>query len=322
MAISAPMKRLGMLLCSRQMLAMAAGPVATLALLWLLPEQQLKVHLVIDLRAMVLLLAAACGCWVWLHESKDSMREKPNTKPVSSPDDSAKWKAVEALQEQMMLALAEMKAQKIIDDQDAQARQSAEDTERSICQLYKELEGASGVLVHRFRASAIETGEETWSSPLFTACNRLWSIRIGRHSPAATSLYFCIIPHDHKDRLRCWFLFARAPGKGYKEWRVHDWPPELAGHPWGPSVPLEEIEDYKQADGSILLLVHAAGLQAVVGEIHFQNWSKELKNFMADKKTDDFLIRDRHGNNIAWLNSTIEPPAADLFPLVVLQRQE
>lgn len=123
--------------------------------------------------------------------------------------------------------------------------------------------------------------------------------------------------------------------------------------------------------------------QAVVGEIHFQNWSKELKNFMADKKTDDFLIRDRqlewdglcglwrffwikkcqgarhyhgqsnenlsfsvllalviysnwwssswppvllqfgsrHGNNIAWLNSTIEPPAADLFPLVVLQRQ-
>lgn len=33
--------------------------------------------------------------------------------------------------------------------------------------------------------------------------------------------------------------------------------------------------------------------QAVVGEIHFQNWSKELKNFMADKKTDDFLIRDR-----------------------------
>ena len=57
--------------------------------------------------------------------------------------------------------------------------------------------------------------------------------------------YFCIIPHDHKDRLRlskalvgcadrelvkncavgglaerivrCWFLFARAPGKGYKD---------------------------------------------------------------------------------------------------------
>ncbi|OLP74412.1 hypothetical protein AK812_SmicGene46053 [Symbiodinium microadriaticum] len=55
-----------------------------------------------------------------------------------------------------------------------------------------------------------------------------------------------------------------------KEWPVVDWPPELAGHPWGfrtwplifrPCVPLEEVEEYKQADGSICLLVHATGLE-------------------------------------------------------------
>ncbi|CAE7780716.1 Cep104 [Symbiodinium necroappetens] len=73
--------------------------------------------------------------------------------------------------------------------------------------------------------------------------------------------YFCIFPHGHTDRLRCWFLFAKPPGRGYKEWPVVDWPPELAGHPWGPCVPLEEVEEYKQADGSICLLVHATGLE-------------------------------------------------------------
>ncbi|OLP80614.1 hypothetical protein AK812_SmicGene38947 [Symbiodinium microadriaticum] len=50
-----------------------------------------------------------------------------------------------------------------------------------------------------------------------------------------------------------------------EEWPVVDWPPELAGHPWGfrtwPCVPLEEVEEYKQADGSICLLVHATGLE-------------------------------------------------------------
>ena len=101
---------------------------------------------------------------------------------------------------------------------------------------------------------------------------------------------------------------------------MHDWPAELAGHPWGPSVPLEEIEDYKQADGSILLLVHATSLQAVAKEIQFMNWSKELKSFMQGKKMEDYLIRDRHGQNQAWVDYGIEPPAADQFPLVILQR--
>lgn len=302
----------------------AAVPLSAVALL-LLPERQLKVHVLIDLRVTVLLLAAACGFWVWLREVKDPTREKPSTKPVVSFEDvSAEWKAVKALQEEMMLALTEMKAQKIKDDQETQARQFVEDSEKRLGLLYKEFEGASGVLVHRFPAAAIETGEGAWSSPVFMACNRLWSIRLGKHSSTATSLYFCILPHGHKDRLRCWLIFARPPGKGYKEWPVHDWPPELAGHPWGPSVPLEEIEDYKQVDGSILLLVHATGLQAVATEIHFKNWSKELKSFMNGKKTEDYLLRDRHGNNIPWLDSIerIEPPAADNFPLVILHRQE
>eukprot|EP00438_Fugacium_kawagutii_P031866 Skav224119 [mRNA] locus=scaffold2427:240444:241031:- [translate_table: standard] len=194
-----------------------------------------------------------------------------------------------------------------------------EDRERSVDLLYKDFEGASGVLVHRFPASAI-TEEGTWSSPVFSACNRLWSVRIGRHSSKSTSLYFCIVPHGHKDRLRCCFIFARPPGQGCKEWPVHDWPSELAGHPWGPSVPLEEIEEYKQADGSILLLVHAAGLLAVAAEIHFRNWSRELKSFMQGKQMNDYIIRDRHGTNIPWLDTGIEPPAADHFPLVVLHR--
>ena len=28
-------------------------------------------------------------------------------------------------------------------------------------------------------------------------------------------------------------------------------------------------------------------------EIHFKNWSKELKSFMNGKKTEDYLLRDR-----------------------------
>lgn len=127
--------------------------------------------------------------------------------------------------------------------------------------LHQEMLATSGVLVHRFPAAVVESGDATWSTPVFAAFNRLWSIRLGRHSATATSLYFCIFPHGHTDRLRCWFLFAKPPGRGYKEWPVVDWPPELAGHPWGPCVPLEEVEEYKQVDGSICLLVHATGLE-------------------------------------------------------------
>ncbi|CAK9089258.1 unnamed protein product [Durusdinium trenchii] len=327
----------------RARIAIALGPISAALLIWLVPERQLKVHVLVDLRVTVLLLAAACGFWVWLHDTNASEREKATAKPVFSAENAAELKALKALQEDMLAALGEMKVQQMKRDQEDIAQQCAEEREKQIALLYKELEGSSGVLVHRFpemgssqcgkvtrvqssfgywQAAAIETGEGTWSSPIFSACNRLWSIRLGKHSTIAKSLYFCILPHGHKDRLRCWFLFARPPGKGYKEWPVHDWPPELAGHPWGPSVPLEEIEDYKQADGSILLLVHATTLQAVATEIHFKSWSKELKSFMHGKKTEDYLIRDRHGHNIQWHDSTIEPPASDQFPLVILHRQE
>ncbi|CAK9103816.1 unnamed protein product [Durusdinium trenchii] len=245
----------------RARIAIALGPISAALLIWLVPERQLKVHVLVDLRVTVLLLAAACGFWVWLHDTNASEREKATAKPVFSAENAAELKALKALQEDMLAALGEMKVQQMKRDQEDIAQQCAEEREKQIALLYKELEGSSGVLVHRFPAAAIETGEGTWSSPIFSACNRLWSIRLGKHSTIAKSLYFCILPHGHKDRLRCWFLFARPPGKGYKEWPVHDWPPELAGHPWGPSVPLEEIEDYKQADGSILLLVHATTLQ-------------------------------------------------------------
>ena len=80
-----------------------------------------------------------------------------------------------------------------------------------------------------------------------------------------------------------------------------------------------------------------SSLEAVATEIHFKSWSKELKSFMHGKKTEDYLIRDRwgpstllafvslplarHGHNIQWHDSTIEPPASDQFPLVILHRQ-
>merc|ERR1719203_602052 len=80
--------------------------------------------------------------------------------------------------------------------------------------------------------------------------------------PAKGTRYFCLLPHGHEERLRCSIFFARRPGEGFKERRVHDWPKELAGHPWGPTMRGEEVEELRQADGSLLLMIHAVGLGA------------------------------------------------------------
>lgn len=84
-------------------------------------------------------------------------------------------------------------------------------------------------------------------------------------------------------------------------------------------MPLEEIEEYKQANKSsddfyrldvgrlmapssfscmrppcrCLYLTPVWRPQAVAAEIQFMNWSKELKSFMQGKKMEDYLIRDR-----------------------------
>lgn len=132
----------------------------------------------------------------------------------------------------------------------------------SIDALYADMAGASPALVHRIPAHALESPDVHWSSPPFSACGRPWSIRIGPLGTAGASgsRYFCLLPHAHGDRLRCSFFFAKKAYDGFKERRVHDWPPELAGHPWGPTVPGEELAQYKQADGSMLFMVHAVGL--------------------------------------------------------------
>lgn len=134
--------------------------------------------------------------------------------------------------------------------------------------LRLEMAGALPTLVHRFPARALERAEGFWSTPPFKAYGRAFSLRMG---PAGSSAggtsnaangtrYFCLVPHGHQDRLRCSLYFARRPGDGFKERRVHDWPVDLAGHPWGPTVRAEELEQFKQADGSLLLMLHAAGL--------------------------------------------------------------
>lgn len=137
--------------------------------------------------------------------------------------------------------------------------------------LRVDMAGASPSLVHRFPAHAVERGDGYWSTPPFTAYGKAFSLRMGpvgggaaaaASAATAGTRYFCLVPHGHQDRLRCSLYFARKPGDGYKERRVHDWPVELAGHPWGPTVRAEELAQFKQADGSLLLMVHAAGLGA------------------------------------------------------------
>lgn len=151
-------------------------------------------------------------------------------------------------------------------DIDKQLQRASEIT--ALKQLHADMMGTSPALLHRFPATGFETADATWSSPIFSACGRLWSVRMGPVGVATGTSggrYFCLLPHGHTDRLKCSFLFAKQLGKDsgssrYKERRVHDWPEELAGHPWGPSLPTDELSECLQADGSLQLMIHAVGL--------------------------------------------------------------
>jgi len=127
--------------------------------------------------------------------------------------------------------------------------------------LLSDMAGASPALVHRFTAEVVERTDGQCSAPIFSACNYLWCLRMG---PLASSSqgtrYFVLMPHGHEKRLKCSFFFAKKGGEGYKERRIHDWPAELAGHPWGPTLQTEELADCKQADGSVIFMIHAVGL--------------------------------------------------------------
>merc|ERR1711879_980783 len=96
------------------------------------------------------------------------------------------------------------------------------------------------------------------------SCGRLWTLRSGPFGHGFR--YFSLLPLGHEDRLHFIVTFARKPGEGFKFNSVDDWEPELAGQPWGPSVSEEELEEYTQADGSMLLMVHGLGLSAENGQ--------------------------------------------------------
>lgn len=139
----------------------------------------------------------------------------------------------------------------------------AEDLE-AVSRLQQEMAATSPALVHRIPAKLVDGQDSFWSSPAFTACGKLWSLRSGpvstEKSEKPAARFFCLLPHGHNARLRCAVVFAKRPGEGFKEKRVHDWPSELSGHPWGPTLSAEELEMFKQVDGSILLMVHATSL--------------------------------------------------------------
>lgn len=138
--------------------------------------------------------------------------------------------------------------------------------------LHEDMAGSSPVLLHRFPARAFCGTSGHWCTPPFTACDRLWALRMGRTEKDGNSRYFNIFPIGHSERLMCSCIFAKRPGEGYKERRVHDWPSELAGQPWGPTLPSHDIADFIQADGSMLLMIHAIGLC----ETEESNWSPPL----------------------------------------------
>jgi len=142
---------------------------------------------------------------------------------------------------------------------DAEERRSLTDLS-VISKLYDDMKGASPSLVHRIPAVTMANPNSHWSSPLFQACGLLWNMRMGPIVGAPGSRYFCLLAHRHTDRLQCSLVFARKPGDGYKERVIHDWPLELAGQPWGPTIPGAEVQQYIQADGSLLFMVHALGL--------------------------------------------------------------
>jgi len=139
-------------------------------------------------------------------------------------------------------------------------------------ELHADMVGSSPVLLHRFPARAFSSSSGHWCTPPFTACERLWALRMGLADKDNKSQFFNVFPIGHSERLVFSCVFAKRPGEGYKERRVHDWPLELAGQPWGPTLLAHDIASFIQADGSMLLMIHATGLC----ETEESNWSPPL----------------------------------------------
>eukprot|EP00439_Symbiodinium_sp_Y106_P071905 s1348_g13.t1 len=139
----------------RAMALAALGPLivaATALLLELLPERSLEVR--IDLRAAALVLAVAAACWTSLHLLKDERRpEEPSKASVAGLQDTlAECRAVKAMQEEILLELAELKTQHARREELRANEQRVEDKRRSVDALHQEMLATSGVLVHRFPA--------------------------------------------------------------------------------------------------------------------------------------------------------------------------
>jgi len=127
--------------------------------------------------------------------------------------------------------------------------------------LRLEMLGAAPALVHRVPATIFEEDaqDKCWWSPPFSGCG--WSFSLCISTTGITgSRSFCLVQHGHSQRLRCSIYFARRPGLGFVERRVCDWPIVETPLPWGPTVRWDELLDYRQADGTLLLMVHVNGL--------------------------------------------------------------
>jgi len=126
--------------------------------------------------------------------------------------------------------------------------------------LFWAMMATSPALVYRIEPEDLASSDPT-SSPVFTACRLLWSVRTGiAPTEDPPKRYFCITPHGHSERLCCSFIFARPPGQGFRERRLYDWPSHYAGQPWGPNMSADELQSYRQPDESVLLMVHAVDL--------------------------------------------------------------
>lgn len=135
------------------------------------------------------------------------------------------------------------------------------DEDKALQHFWQTMVGASPALVHRFTAPEIDSQCGHAATLPFMACGCLWSMKMGPIGTSAPDMrYFCVLPHGHRERLRFSVIFAKQPGEGYRERSVLDWPEDLAGHPWGPTLSGEELAEYRQTDGSVLVMLHALGL--------------------------------------------------------------
>eukprot|EP00927_Polykrikos_kofoidii_P027517 TRINITY_DN24172_c0_g2_i1.p1 TRINITY_DN24172_c0_g2~~TRINITY_DN24172_c0_g2_i1.p1 ORF type:complete len:395 (-),score=134.70 TRINITY_DN24172_c0_g2_i1:156-1340(-) len=253
-------------------LILAPGMVLAAALaLGFFPEKSVEVHLQIhvDLRATALLgsmtmaLVAFLAKW-WSRVNAAEASTVAQEEEEEAAQEDAAPPGLDIAEQFRQLAdlskLLEEERSFLVAKKNAESQAEKERSEQQcIERIYSEMISTSPALVYRFSAQAIAS-DEGWSSPVFASHNRLWSLRTGPLTGSGAR-FFCLLPHGgHTDRLRSSFFFARSGTRGYKERKVHDWPAELKGHPWGPTMPADEIKGYLQADGSVLVMIHAVGL--------------------------------------------------------------